>query len=135
MWSWIPNTSLGNIAIDESLSSVRSKYKLLASEEDSITGWTSFFIPDHDIYIDVENGKVVSITSYNKFLYREKNCIGLNMLDLGEVLGTLPDEIGEAIEFQDGEVKTPREYLNLGLQVWSTNNHVTSITCLHYEDT
>ncbi|MDN7135824.1 hypothetical protein [Pseudidiomarina terrestris] len=134
LWSWIPNTSVGNIALDEPLESVKSKQELLAGDEDSITGWASYFIPEQDIYIDVEDGKVVSITSYKKFYYKGKNCIGLNILELGELLGVLPDEIGIPLEFEDGEIKTPREYSELGLQLWTTNNHVISITCLTYKD-
>ena len=107
MWQWVPNKSLGNVSIGESLSSVEAKHSLLANEVDTITGWTTYFIANDDVYIDIEEDRVVSITSYKTFTYLGKNCIGLNVVELGELLGVLPDEIGDPVEYEDNEVKVP----------------------------
>ncbi|WP_440056712.1 hypothetical protein ACSLBF_17685 (plasmid) [Pseudoalteromonas sp. T1lg65] len=134
MWHWIPNKSLGNINLGESLSSVKSKHSLLGHEADPITGWATYYIKNDDVYVDCEDDTVVSITSFKNFTHLGKNCIGINIIELGAILGVLPDEIGDPVEYDDNDIKVPREYFDLGLQVWTTNNIVSSMTCLTYED-
>ena len=129
MWEWVPKKSLGDIELGASIGLIKSGYDLLGGEYDSVTGWTTYYLPDHDIYIDTENDNIICITSYRDFFYKNQNIIGINILLLGETLGVLPDEVGEPVEYEDGEVKTPREYFELGLQVWMSRNVVSSVSC------
>jgi hypothetical protein len=136
MWDWLPNIRLGPVVLGENIDIyINSLNVYLEDEEqDDMTDWVRYVVPDVDIYIDVENGKVVSVTSYGEFIYKGKNIIGMNVIDLDRILGCAADEVGGSVVYDDGDRRTPYEYFNLGLQVWTSKNIITSGSCLTYED-
>lgn len=134
-WNYVPNVSLGPIEIgsdiDDHVRTLGARY-----DESSADGspWDSYVIPEHDIYIDVADGRVISITGYKVTSFKDHNLIGMSLIHLGEVLGVTADEVGDPVEFDDGDVKTSYDYFALGLQIWVSNGIVTSATCLSYEN-
>ena len=95
--------------------------------------WVRYSIHQHDVCVDVEDKVVVSVTSYCEFIYKGLNVIGMNIIELGKVLGCTADEVGETIVY-NGESKTPYEYFELGLQIWISDSKVVSATCLSYDE-
>ena len=132
-WTWIPNICLGPIKIGSDIEPYLATLNLVADNSEDNTGWDTYIFPDFETYIDVEDEKVVSVTTYSEFLYKGQNLIGLNLFKLGELLGVAADEIGQPVEYEDGDIKTPYEYYELGLQVWVSDKHVTSISCTTYK--
>jgi len=132
-WKWTPNISLGPILIGSNINSYLKKFQLVKDQSVDATGWETYMLPSFDTYIETEEGKVVSITAHKEFIYKEYNLIGLNLIKLGELLGVSADEVGMPVEYEDGEIRTPYEYSDLGLQVWITNKHVSSISCCTYD--
>lgn len=132
-WVWIPNVSLGPILLGSSVKNYVNTLGAIRSEEagDS-TGWESYVIHDYDVYIDVSTGKVVSATAYSDFIYEDTNIIGSTIQQLNRILNHSAFEVGDPIEFDDGDVKISYDYFELGLQVWSSDTAVTSATCLNY---
>jgi len=135
---WVPNIRLGQIFLGEDINVyVNNLGAILQDEEkgsDDCTSWVSYALPDPDVFIDVENQKVVSITSYRDFIYKNKNLIDMSIIELEDVLGCSADEVGETIFYDDADQKTPYEFFDLGLQVWVSEKRVVSISCLTYED-
>lgn len=135
-WDWVPNERLGPVTLGSDINIYISELGAYRDDddEDDVTGWTRYALPDMDTYIDVEDGKVVGVTSYESFFYDDKNLIGVPLRKLDEALGNTSDEIGEPVEYDNGEVHVPYEYSDLGLQVWVSEGKVVYISCLTYED-
>lgn len=106
----------------------------LSQLEDDVTDLITYEIPGEDTYIDTENGLVVSVSTYKSCIYRGKEIIGMTQDDLENLLECQPDEIGESVLYDDGDVQTPLEFFELGAQVWVANGIVTNISVLNYED-
>ncbi len=134
-WQWVPNKSLGPIIIDSKISDYFENLNVVRDETSTdSTDWDTYIVPANDVYIDVDGEDVVSITAYREFKYDGKNVIGMTTAQLEKVLGCTPDEVGEAVEYDDGDVKTSFDYFDLGLQIWASDEVITSATCLSYDD-
>ena len=133
-WVWVPNQSLGPVFIGSKIENYIGVFALTKDTTVDATGWDTYVFPNHNIYIDTDNGKVVSITSYSEFFYKGQNLIGLGILELSKLFGVDPDEIGDPVEYEDGDIKQPFEYFDLGLQVWMSDGTVTSVSCMCYEE-
>lgn len=134
-WLWTPNISLGPILIGSDLKKHIITLDAVYDEStNDSTDWDSYVMHDYDVYMDVSNGKVVSITSYSKFLYEGTNIVGATMTQLAYILGCAADEVGDPVEYDDGDVKISYDYFDLGLQVWTSDDVITSATCLTYSD-
>ncbi|RLA51907.1 MAG: hypothetical protein DRR42_09045 [Gammaproteobacteria bacterium] len=132
-WEWFPNRSLGPVTIGSNIEIYIANLALVKDESTDATGWDTYILPDFEIYIDVEDGKVISITAYREFLYKGRNLVGTNLIELDGLIDAKADEVGQPVEYEDGDIKTPYEYFGLGLQVWVSKNRVTSISCMSYE--
>lgn len=133
VWEWEPNSSLGPIKLGDQVSHYVEKFHLKDANDDNddITGWVSYVLPSVDTYVYVENGIIVSITSYEEFIYKEKNIIGVKTSELLNILGRDPDEIGVSVLYDNGVIQTPFEYLDLGLQLWIKDEEVVSASCIN----
>ncbi len=133
VWEWEPNSSLGPIKLGDQISHYVEKFHLKDANDDNddITGWVSYVLPSVDTYVYVENGIIVSITSYEEFFYKEKNIIGVKTSELLNILGRDPDEIGVSVLYDNGVIQTPFEYLDLGLQLWVRDEEVVSASCIN----
>jgi hypothetical protein len=135
LWAWEPNKSLGPVAIGSAIEIYIDQHGF-AYDEDSGPNdeWISYADKSGDVYIDTEEGLVVSITAYRDFYYKHLNLIGANIIGLGALLGQVADEVGEAVEYEDGDVKNCYDFTELGLQIWASRGIITSATCLTYQD-
>lgn len=136
LWEWIPNSSLGSIKLGDQISHYVETFHLIKEDNedhDDITNWVSYDLPSMDAYIDAENGIVVAITSYEEFIYKEKNIVGINVSELRKLLGCNPDEIGDSVLYDDGDVQTPLTYTDLGLKLWVRDEKVVYASCTNYE--
>ena len=57
----------------------------------------------------------------------------MNIIELVNILDCSADEVGESVIYDDGDIRTPYEYFDLGLQLWTSKQRVTSVSCLTYE--
>jgi len=135
-WEWVPNKSLGPILIGADIRTYIKDFNATIDKNmgDDLTGWDSYDLLDYEIRIDAENNKVLSITSYKEFLFRKRNAFDLSVSQFIKLLECSPDEIGDNVEYDDGDIKTPYEFFEIGLQVWASNSVITSITCMTYQD-
>ena len=135
LWTWEPNKSLGPVAIGSAIEIYIDQHGFVYDDDSAPNDeWISYADKSGDVYIDTEDGLVVSITAYRDFYYKHLNLIGANIIELGALLGQVADEGGEAVEFEDSDVKRCYDYIDLGLQVWASRGVITSATCLTYED-
>jgi hypothetical protein len=130
---WIPNTSLGAIKIGDTI----NKYKIeigafMSCDDTSVPELVRYCIPLSQTYIDVENNKVSSKTSYDSCMYKGKNLIGMNIKELEELIDSRSIEVGDPVLFDDGCVETPVDYIDLGLQAWFADDIVTYVSILNY---
>lgn len=134
LWEWKPNTSLGPIEVGSKIDVYVASLGFVYDEDsDPEDEWVSYVDKSGDIYIEVSGGLVVSVTSYREFYYKNSNIIGRTIIELGALLGCVADEIGSAVEFDDGDIKNSYDYFDLGLQVWASQGVITSATCLSYD--
>jgi hypothetical protein len=132
VWEWVPNSSLGPIKLGDQISSyIQNLHLSNDGAEDDATNWIGYKLSNVDIYIYVENGIIVSITSYDEFIYKDKNIIGMKVNQLSEILGCEPSELGKPVLFDDGDIQTPFEYFHLGLQLWVSNEIVVSASIMN----
>lgn len=130
-WIWKPNSSVGLIKLGDKIEEYLDKFGLILLDEHlDATGWIRYKAPDIDTYIDTEDGVIVSISSYETFLFNNKNLVGMDVKDLNKVLGCSPDEIGNQVIYEDGDVQIPYEYSDLGLQLWISNGKVALASCI-----
>jgi len=136
IWEWVPNKSLGPISIGADISIYIKDFNATIDKNmaDDLTGWDSYDLLDFKVRIDVENNKVMSITSYKEFLFKKRNAFDMSVSQFFKLLENSPNEIGDNVEFDDGDIKTPYEFFEIGLQVWASNSVITSITCMTYQD-
>ena len=136
MWNWVPNKSFGPILLGENVSIYAKELKLILDDSgiSDSTGWNTWLSELFEIMINSDFEKVISVTAYDEFCYEDKNIIGMSIDQLLDTLGDEADEVGESVEYDDGDVQTPYEFYDLGLQDWLSQDKVVSISCLSYED-
>lgn len=132
VWEWEPNSSLGPIKLGDQISYYVEVFDLIGEEDEDLIGWMDYKLPNVDTYIYAENGVIASICSYEEFIYKGKNLIGIETSELLNTLGYEPDEVGESVLYDNGDIQTPLEYFNLGLQLWIRNEEVVSASCANY---
>jgi len=134
-FEWLPNIGLGDIRFGESINLYISSLGVyLDPDDERLQGWVRYKVPNEDILVDVENNKVVSITSYSKFYCNGINLIGLSIVRLNDLLNTSNPEVGMGVEYDDGEIQFPVDYDDEGLQVWKLeNNLIVSASCYKRE--
>ncbi|MBP0018078.1 MAG: hypothetical protein J7647_11030 [Cyanobacteria bacterium SBLK] len=139
-WIWVPNKSFGIIEFNSSIDLYREKLGVVLDEDDNddITGWLSYKVSNEEIYLNVENGLVVSIFTYEKLYYKRekryksKNIIGMTKEKLIKLFGREPDEIGSSVIYEDGDIQTPLDFDSFSLQVWISKDIVVSASCSNY---
>lgn len=131
IWEWVPNSRLGPIKLGAKIKYVIETYGLLNDEDgDDATDWVGYQFPNEEIYVYAQNGIIVAITSYVTFLYKGKNIIGVDINELPLILDRDPNEYGKSVFFEDGDVQTPLEYDDLGLQLWVSHDLVTAASVM-----
>lgn len=128
---WSPNVGLGPVTfgspVGELTQSLGAYADVKISDE---TGWDSYCLPEVDLSVDAEDGKIVAIRSYSTFFYKGENLIGMSIIQAGRLLGRTADEIGAEVEYDDGDVQVSFDFINEGLQVWTSHGRVVSATCM-----
>lgn len=133
IWSWHPKIGLGPFKLGTNIDAYLRNYNLFPNntEEDDGTNWDSYKISGVDTFIDVENGVIESIRSFEFFYYMGKNLIGLTLEELNQKLPNSAKEKGDSVEYEDGDIQTPYDYDDLGLQIWLSKNRVVSAICIN----
>ena len=128
---WTPNKGLGPIALDTRIDEAVRKYSayLFAEDVDEI-GLVTYILPEVDVRLDVEGEKIVAIRSSTDFYYQNENMIGMTIFQAGSLLGKIADEIGNEVEYDDGDTQVCFEFFDEGLQVWTSQGRIVSATCL-----
>lgn len=134
IWEWVPNSSLGPIKLGNQITHYIETLNLLdddCEDDGHATGLIGYKLPSVDTYIYVDNEIILSITSYEEFIYKNKNIIGMKVDQLRGILGCEPSEFGRSVLFDDGDIQTPLEYFHLGLQLWVSNEIVMSASIMN----
>lgn len=135
LWTWVPNKSLGSVAIGSAIEIHIDQHNFSHDEvSSSKDDWSSYVDKTGNTYINTEDGLVVSITSYRDFWYKGLNFIGANIIELGALLGQVADDTETTVEFDDGDVKSCYDFTDLGLQIWASRGIITSATCSNYKE-
>lgn len=130
-WIWKPNSRVGLIKLGDKIDEYLDDFGLILLDEHlDATGWVRYKVPDIDTYIDAEDGVIVSISSYEIFIFDNNNLIGMDTKDLNKALGYNPDEIGNQVLYGDGDIQIPYDYNDLGLQLWISNGKVVLASCI-----
>lgn len=130
IWNWFPGLGLGPFKFNSNISDYLDTYRLEKElEEVDITDWITYEVPNTEISIDVEDGLVASISSYDFFCYKNENLIGMQLNKLLELMSPHKYEVGETIEYDDGEIQTAYEFDDLGLQVWESVGLIVGAAC------
>lgn len=121
---WEPLLSVGPFKFDTLIQSYIEPYNLnFVEAADEVVNWDTYATSDKNVYIDVEDSKIVAISCYKHLFYKGKNLVGLSLSEIRTMLGK-ENEVGDQI----GE-KIPIEYYSLSLQVWLKEGYVTNVTC------
>jgi hypothetical protein len=130
LWNWLPRVGLGPFKLGENIQKFKHNYDFVLLDEEDTTNWDSYKLSELDIYIDVEDDIIKSIHSDKYFCYKGINLIGLTLEEFNQQLSQFSAEIGEYVEFDNGDIQTPYDYDEVGLQVWLSNNKVVSVICM-----
>ncbi len=125
----LPNKGLGRYILGSDIQEYQERYGVvLHRTEDSQTGWSCYKDANSKVYLYTEDHNVVAITVYDSCTYKGHELIGMPIGDFLQLLDIEPDEIGEPIEYQDGDVQTPYEFYELELEIWTSKGVVCSIS-------
>ncbi len=135
-WQLVPNISLGPFVIGTKIDDYVARFGARLEEESDadLTGWQNYSLPHSDDYLCAEDGLLVSATARGGVTYKGAELVGLTIADLESLLGCCADDIGDAVEYDDGEVQTPYDFNDLGLQVWTVDDKVVTVSCLDYRE-
>ncbi|WP_089724377.1 hypothetical protein [Candidatus Thiosymbion oneisti] len=103
----------------------------LPEEYDDEVGWITYTIPEQDICIYSEDGKIVSVACYEDCWYKGRNLIGLAFQDVVQLLAptNLPNE-PDAIEIDDEEQMVyDIEIESADVQLWVRDGVVVTAIC------
>lgn len=132
---WNPNVGVGGIIFGEPIQKYIDDLGVYLDEDDEPVGtWIRYIVPGIEMYVDVENDKVVSVNSFENFFYRGVNLIGSNIEILKQLLpGEIPGQ-GETVEYDDGDIQTVFDYDLSSLQVWCRDDGtIVSVSCCNYD--
>ena len=130
-WEWIPNTRMGLIEFGLPVPTKLLNLKRVLKDGDwaDDSHIVSYDLNDVDITVDLVDNRVAFVTSWSYFIFKGVNLIGKNMKDLETLLDSAADEEGEGVEYDDGDVRIPFTFTDLGLLVWMSDSLVASICC------
>ena len=130
---WQPNIGMGSIVFGDPIAQCEQQHGAFVDPGDTPDGtsWRQYQLPGTDCFLEVENGQVVAILVYDILIYQRKNIIGRKMTDIIELLGE-PDEIGDSVIYDDGDIQTPYEFRHFGLQAWVSEGRVASVSICNY---
>ncbi|GAB4370190.1 MAG: hypothetical protein Kow00114_30420 [Kiloniellaceae bacterium] len=138
-WILVPNVSVGPFVFGTPISAYVAAFGARQAEEPdgsekAPSDWLVYNLPDSDAFLCAEDGRLVSVTAYEGVIYDGVDLIGLTIGDLEEHLGCPADEDGDPVEYDSGEVQVPHEFFDFGLQVWTVDDEVVSVSCLDYRE-
>ena len=134
-WYWLPNIGFGPFKFEEPINHYLQDKKLVVVDDiEPSLGWKNYKVLSEEIYIDVEDEKIVCFSSYEKFYYSSINLIGLQREELVEHLGRVPEEIGDGVVYDDGDVRVPMMFNSLGLIIWTSNEIAVLASCIKCDD-
>lgn len=136
VWLLLPNISLGPFVFGTGIGQYIDKFgaRLKVDPDASPLELQTYSLPSSDDYLGVENGILVSMTAHQGVIYKGVDLVGLRIADLEGLLGCRADDTGTAVEYENGEVRTPSDFFEFGLQVWTSNGIVVSASCLDYRE-
>lgn len=130
IWNWHPGIGLGPFKFNEYIERYVDTYKLKKDlEELDNTEWITYEVPNTEISLDVEGERLVSISSYDYFCFKNKNLIGMKLSVFLDLMPSSEYEVGERTEYDDGEVQTAYEFDDVGLQLWESDGVIVGAAC------
>ncbi|WP_020592810.1 hypothetical protein [Kiloniella laminariae] len=127
---WIPNISLGPFKIGEKISYYESSMGVYLDPDLE----EEYNVPNSEIYLSTEAGRINMIYSYETCFYKGINIIGLSIQNVPRLLGWNADEVGGGVEYDNSDVQYPYEFEDLGLRLWVKDSRVVSAAVTCYPD-
>lgn len=136
LWNWQPNVGLEPFKFNTLIDEYIAQFELFLDPDDSpdTTDWIQYKMPNHEVSIDVENKKIVSIFTDESFCYQGNTLLGKKVSELESIIAQKPDNVGEPVDYGDGNIQIPLEYDSLGLIAWICNDVVISASFYEFED-
>ena len=127
---WEPLKRIGPFEFNTPIHEYIEFYHLVhvPEEDDDITGWATYTLPEHEIRIYTENRQIVSIACYEECLYHGRNMIGMEFIEAVSLLKATPDENIDIIYIDD----EPQEVFELDekeAQLWVKDGTIVTISC------
>lgn len=133
-WEWVPNRRLGPFELGVPISHYVERFGAVREPDDPdrspLEDWISYSLPGSDAYLCAEDDLLVSVTAHADVSFQGTELIGLTLAELERVLGCKADETGEPVLYDDGDIQTPHDFFDHGLQVWTRDGRVISLSCL-----
>ena len=111
----------------ELINYVDLSFSELPEEYDEVVGWQVYTLPQNDVRIYTENGKIVSVACYEECILGDFNLVGL---EVGIFKSIIQSKLthSESMELDNG-IKDVLEYDDIGIQAYVKDGFVESITC------
>ena len=123
-----PLKSIGPFMFNsELINYVYLSFSELPEEYDEVVGWQSYTLPQNDVRIYTENGKIVSVACYDECILGDFNLVGLEEGIFKSIIQSKLSH-SESMELDNG-IKDVLEYDDLGIQACVKDGFVESITC------
>lgn len=128
----VPRIRVGAIFFGKPLTeNLIERYELvhLTEEEEKSVGWSVWGTSTGTLRIYLESKLVVSVGCYSACQYRNKNLIGLSIIDVAQIFRTTPNlKLAENYEI-NGEIETTFDIERFGLQFWVRNEVIIAVVC------
>ena len=130
-WNWVPLKSVSVFRFNDEIKKYEEACSLVENPDmySDTVDWVSYYVPNHNVRIDVEKGLIVNVSCDEELLYKGQNLIGMDRDKVLKLIGHPPEAIGEKLIVGDEEQIT-LEFADLGLMLWvNKSGKVVSADC------
>ena len=129
---WIPLVSVGPFKFGDDINNYFVQYRLkqIPEEYNEKVNWDVYALPNEELRIFSENGRIVAVACEKICAYEDLNIIGMKMGKVAQAIRIEPDFI-ETEELTGGP-QDVYDYDALGLQLWLKDGIVVKAICSEY---
>ncbi len=132
-YDWIPKKSYGVLVLGDNINKYCNTLgTYLASATDPTTGWSTYYLPDADISIYVEEEKIICIEINDRCFYKGTNLIGLPLESVETILLCKARSAGIVVEYDDGDIQYPYEFSDFGLDIWVSEEKIVAASVSNF---
>lgn len=114
----IPKISVGDFLLNDHIDNYKGKYIFEKSSKDE-SGYEGYAIYNPETCLFVEDGKIVSIASYEECIYKGQNIIGMTIEEFTSHTGEKYYGEVDRADFEEDDIpQYVYEFEDIGLQIW-----------------